>query len=760
MLNKLVAIQNVGRFRSYSAVGDVQLRRATLVYAENGRGKTTFCAILRSLATNNPALIIGRQTLGSATPQSVHLQTSDGPIVFQHGAWSSSVSNLAIFDSTYVSENVYAGDAVETEHRRSLYRVIIGAQGIAFANEITELDSRIRAQNGAIQDNRARLLPFLGRAMSVDQFIALLPDPSIDEKLATKEQELQTVLRSEDIARRAGLTPVAIPVIPVAISEVLAKTLSNVEDGALKRVREHIAKHTMEGQGEGWLSTGARLVVDNECPFCGQDVAGNVLITAYQSFFSTEYRELRRTVAELVVRVNSVIGDRAASAIVETVVQNDGAAEFWRTYCDLTPPSGVTTETVRKVFADLRGAAAALLETKAGTPLEPVPPTETYTSALRQFENLRTRLSDYNAAVAAANVLVEETRQQAKTSRRSDVEADLSRLRVQKARGTTEAALLCETEGRLQAEKTIMEGEKERARTALDSYTARVIDEYGQSINKYLNRFNAAFRITGPTHNYRGGSPSTSYQILINSRPVDLGDERTPMDRPSFKNTLSSGDRSTLALAFFLAQLDQDPGIAEKIVVFDDPFTSMDSFRRTSTVHEIHRCWRESAQIILLSHEATFLEGLWKMLPAGDRKALQFARVGEENTRITEWDIERALQSQLRADIEAIRVYHIDGSGDPRTVAQKIRLVIEGHARNVCPTQFGSSGTMGAIVEEIRSAGVSHSLFEIVDDLDQINMYSRRYHHPENPQAATEAIDDGELAGFARRTLQLVGCIP
>jgi hypothetical protein len=232
------------------------------------------------------------------------------------------------------------------------------------------------------------------------------------------------------------------------------------------------------------------------------------------------------------------------------------------------------------------------------------------------------------------------------------------------------------------------------------------------------------------------------------------------MDRPSFKNTLSSGDRSTLALAFFLAQLDQDAARDEKIVVFDDPFTSMDAFRRTSTVHEIHRCGTQSAQVFLLSHEATFLDALSKMLPAGDRKTLQFSRVGEENTRITEWDIEKALQGQLRADIEAIRLYHIDGVGDPRTVAQKIRVVIEGHARNVCPTQFGSSSTMGAIVEEIRRGGDEHTLFDAVDDLDQINMYSRRYHHPENPQAATEPIDDGELAGFARRTLELVGCIP
>ena len=49
MLEKIVQIKNIGRFRDYAASGDVTFRKLTLVYAENGRGKTTLCVILRSL---------------------------------------------------------------------------------------------------------------------------------------------------------------------------------------------------------------------------------------------------------------------------------------------------------------------------------------------------------------------------------------------------------------------------------------------------------------------------------------------------------------------------------------------------------------------------------------------------------------------------------------------------------------------------------------------------------------------------------------
>ena len=66
---------------------------------------------------------------------------------------------------------------------------------------------------------------------------------------------------------------------------------------------------------------------------------------------------------------------------------------------------------------------------------------------------------------------------------------------------------------------------------------------------------------------------------------------------------------------------------------------------------------------------------------------------------------------------------------------------------------------MGSIVGKIRTAGAAHSLYPIVDDFDELNMYCRRYHHAENPNAATEPIDDTELQGYVKRTLSLVGCL-
>lgn len=52
---------------------------------------------------------------------------------------------------------------------------------------------------------------------------------------------------------------------------------------------------------------------------------------------------------------------------------------------------------------------------------------------------------------------------------------------------------------------------------------------------------------------------------------------------------MSAGDRNTLAIVFFFASLDQDDQIAQKIVIIDDPMTSLDEHRSLTTVQEMRR---------------------------------------------------------------------------------------------------------------------------------------------------------------------------
>lgn len=129
---------------------------------------------------------------------------------------------------------------------------------------------------------------------------------------------------------------------------------------------------------------------------------------------------------------------------------------------------------------------------------------------------------------------------------------------------------------------------------------------------------------------------TSSYQLVINNIAVDVGDGKTPSDAPSFKNALSGVDRSTLASAFFLTHLERDKDLSRKIVVFDDPLNSQDIFRHRQTKHEILRVAGQCAQVIVLSHDTTFLQEAWEKAPAAERVSLTIADHRAQGSKLSQ----------------------------------------------------------------------------------------------------------------------------
>ena len=88
---------------------------------------------------------------------------------------------------------------------------------------------------------------------------------------------------------------------------------------------------------------------------------------------------------------------------------------------------------------------------------------------------------------------------------------------------------------------------------------------------------------------------------------------------------------------------------------------------------------------------------------------------------------------------------------------QKIRPVLETFCKLLGAGALAEADTLGVIVGKLRKAGAGHQLFPLCDDLEELNEYTKRYHHGENRNAATEPINDGELQGAIKKTLNIVG---
>ena len=279
------------------------------------------------------------------------------------------------------------------------------------------------------------------------------------------------------------------------------------------------------------------------------------------------------------------------------------------------------------------------------------------------------------------------------------------------------------------------------------------------AINQYLAKFGASFSITGTKPSWPGGKTSSTYQIQINGHPVDLGDNRTPLGTPCFRTALSAGDKSTLALAFFLARLDRDPALKDKVVVLDDPLSSLDEFRRAHTQQLICDLADRAAQVIVLSHDAFFLKRLCDASEGGRVKVMHIVRGKKDNFRLEPWDVHRDCRPDSQQAYFTIQTYLAEGApeGELRTVAKELRICLEGSLRARFPADFGEQGMVGEFLKKLREAPEGSHLAESVEaeelaELEALNEYAKQFHHPGAPPVT----NDDELRTFAERTLAFV----
>lgn len=281
-------------------------------------------------------------------------------------------------------------------------------------------------------------------------------------------------------------------------------------------------------------------------------------------------------------------------------------------------------------------------------------------------------------------------------------------------------------------------------------------------INELLSEFGASFQLGDITPQYVGGQASSTFDIVIKNHRVAVGDPADPRGQPRFGCTLSSGDRSTLALAFFLAQLEQDPSYKDAVVIFDDPFTSQDRFRRTRTQQLISDKARDCKQIVVMSHDPHFLKLIWDNHESASTRTLQISRMRRDEATIAEWDIEAATRSGYAQDYFDLQAYVHRSQGQPKDVARKIRPVLEGYLRVRFPAEFPEGQWLGQLIDKIRSAPVGSPLESMhgqpLQELANINDFSKSFHHETNPSGYdTAVLNEDELTNFCEKTIRYIG---
>lgn len=761
MIRTLQLIRNIGKFDSVASGANIPLARLTVVYAENGRGKTTLAAILRSLATGNAIPISERRRLTAQHAPHVVVDCDGGPpsAMFQNDAWNRTLPNMTVFDDIFVDENVCSGLDVQPEHRQHLHELILGVQGVTLNRELQRLIGQIEQHNTELRV-RAAAIPATSRGpLSVEEFCVVPPRQDIDAVILEGERNLAAAREQAPVRQTPGFEVIRLPRFDIGdIERVLQMDLPALDAAAAASVQTHLA--SIGPGGERWVAEGMARVPQGtatqiaSCPFCAQDLSNSQLIAHYQAYFSIEYSNLKRRVSEALEQLNRAHGELTTAALERAVRVAIERRQFWSRFGEV-PEIAVDTEAITGDWRAARDRVAALLTTKQGSPLDRIELSNEARASVEAYEVQRQSVEALNLELQAANGSIAIIKEQAATANAAAIVEDLARLQAVKARHTPPIATLCDAYLAETQAKAATERQREQARVALDHHRTNVFPGYETAINLYLQRFNAGFRLSRVTSTNTRTGPTCTYNVVINNQRVAVAGGAVVAGGPSFRNTLSAGDRSALALAFFFASLDQDPNLANKVVVIDDPISSFDEHRSLTTIQEIRRLVRSAGQVIVLSHNKTLLCGLWEGTDQTLRAALEVVRDGEGST-LGDWNVDQDSITEHDRRHALLRDYLAPGVGNRREVAEAIRPVLEAFLRVACPEYFRPGTLVGQFCGLCEQRiGTPAEILErgVVQELRDLTEYANRFHHDTNAAWQTAAVNEGELTGFVRRTL-------
>jgi len=765
MLKKIVKIKNVGLFNHATCIAP-EFNKATLIYAENGRGKSTLASILRSCATSDSASIHIQKTFNSPSDPEIQLffdnGTFRGQASFDGNVWSCPYPDILVFDTKFVDKNVYSGTEIDSKHRQGLLEFALGEDAVSLKQQVDSEAQKI-AERAKEETTAEKALALHRGGMALKKFVNLLPDEQVDEKIRLLQARLTDANNNEALQEKQCPERLIEPSLPIdKFFAVLSKTLMDVEATAEETVRSHINKYSNQGF-EAWLSQGQSFSDHDNCPYCGQTVSSTNLLAAYKAHFNEAYKDLKLTVANLVQRIETRLSDLVVHELGNTVEKNQLISNEWIKYTS-QQKFELDSNTLLKIFGQLHNLFYKLALTKQNNPLESVGSDEDKSLSTDLWNQVLIEIRKCNQSISVSMDEIASFKIKNKLSSENiqQLQQELDQLQLFRTRQEASVSNLIQQWKDAKSAKENHEQLKATARLALDELMTETLEQYQDKINLLMKKFGVLFEIDGLRHDYVGtGLPRSNYGLKVKGHNVKLSSD----SQPSFATALSEGDKRTLAFAFFIARVEADANLSKKIIVVDDPVCSLDRNRRNHTKRILRDIGMKSAQLIVLGHDPHFLRDLRDDLKDENvnipTQLLKITRVLSDYSNFSSsFNVDLDCASDYYRDYTLIHDF-IDGKEiqDIRTVARAIRPLLEGYLHRRFPRHIERRKLFGKIIEAVKKAALPNPLFylqPLAAEFYEVNEYAGKFHHNTNSAADSEYIDESQLHTYAKRALNIV----
>ena len=705
MITKVKRIKNIGKFYDYSAKGDgLDWHKNTFLFAPNAYGKSTLVNILCSLRDNDPKVMQARKTLGTIAPPEAVIIIDGVNHVFNGNQWDKTCPVIQVFDVPFIQANILSHE-IEHEHRKNIHKIIIGAHGVKLAEELTTLKTREKNKRLQFDNLRTQFNTNGFVHHGIDTFLALPTSEEavvasrikkLEQDINSKDSETQVkalrypatliapyfkVLESE-LASADKLSKEDAPPPPsdhlTKLRDLCAQKFAAIHEAAEKLILTHIDRNfKQKDQAKEFIRQGIDLV-QADCPFCGQSLKDAAeLLQAYHEYF---YETLRTYQSDLKKKAETFADwnlENDLTGLVSSHNANTTTVKQWEPFISVMILHDVSAlvEMARSKLTSSKIKVLAELEKKQKDPNADVDLSQFYTIAT-ELDSLKTSIELYNKAVLdftakAKDYINKLPKSDVDTLRlalakESEIE---KRFKLEWKKWATDYPLAKKNANDLLVEKNAKQKE-------LETYTKSIFDTYQKRINDLLVTLGADFAITdlkGKTDE-RANESYSDFGFLILKKKVPLKVRQD--DAPCFKNTLSEGDKSTLAFAFFIASLEKTPYLGKQVVILDDPLSSLDETRREATARVLLELSSKLNQLCVFTHKKDFLGMVFDKIP--NNTVLHIRSDKTNGSWLEPFDVKEDRKGDHAKLVEAMQRYAVEDYGPTPDIMQgNIRKVFE-----------------------------------------------------------------------------------
>lgn len=638
-----MTLKSIKKIKSYKSFQDFSWttffnaqefhEKVNIFYGENGAGKSSICNILKSVFQN-------KSFANNQIPEEIELKFDDGDYKFSksNNSWDKlkNVEDFLFFDREFVHENIHLGNTRDTQANGQEQRS--GKMIIQFDSQAIKLREARETVKTSKESKDEEIKKFKNDHKNTLEFSLSENEQPLFNKFKTKTKEEITEVKKEltknkkDIEKKLesdretqkqvidiqnSITEISNDKIEIALSkQSIYQSLFNFDLKEQVQIEAEQDLITKIRQNKDFFQTGIEIREEelNKCPFCqSENEEENIgkIIKAYNDIFNNTYKKQlqafeskKNAMIEELEEIINTVKDFDLDYVFVSLNELNQKYKIKDIYLveEQKKYKKLTTNKIldfKKKIEDLKKPNNEDI-------------IELYNKAKTEFDILESFFNDIYKFIEEKNKLIrkfktentdKKVQQRITDNKKGIEEIDLKltfinekKIDKQKQKEAKEKQLAT-----IQKELDDLKTKHEKAKESYEKYCSEeVFEKTLAKIQEYFEKFKFSFKLKLKTDK-SGNKKDFPFAFKV------LDDEGNERD---FKEGMSEGELQVLSLCFFFAFIEIQTNPENKILIFDDPITSLDNNNLSHLVDLIEKEHSKFSQTFIFTHHRTFFKFL------------------------------------------------------------------------------------------------------------------------------------------------------